>query len=113
MNILNFIINFITTYWSDALVILVFCFMLWLMYFKLGKKKAVIRTLKRLIKEAEDWFTISGEGKSKKDFVLDEFYKRMPAIFRILIPEEFISKLIDDIVLEINEALDEKEKQLE
>ena len=113
MNIFNFIISLVTTYWSDALVILVFCFLLWLMYFKLGKKKAVIRVLKRLIKDAEDWFTDSGDGKSKKDYVIDEFYKRMPPILRLLIPEEFISKLIDNIVIELNEALDKTEKQLE
>lgn len=101
--------NFITTYWSSILVVLLMLIGLLFIY-KKGKKEFVRQVVLSLVVQAEKSLG-SGTGELKYAMVVENVYKVLPFILKLLITKTELDKLIEDSVQYLKQYLS-KDKDL-
>lgn len=101
--------NFITTYWSSILVVLSLLIGLLFIY-KKGKREFVRQVVLSLVVQAEKALG-SGTGELKYAMVVENVYKVLPTILKLLITRTELDKLIEDSVQYLKKYLS-KDKNL-
>lgn len=101
--------NFITTYWSSIMVVLLIVIGLLFIY-KKGKKEFVRQVVLSLVVQAEKSLG-SGTGELKYAMVVENVYKVLPFILKLLITKTELDKLIEDSVQYLKQYLS-KDKDL-
>ena len=96
-------LNFIMQNWVLILIVLFFVVALVFLWYS-GKKPVVKKILFALVCRAEQAFG-SGTGAAKLGYVFNKFYKEMPFIIRLLIPESTILKWIEEGVQQLKHEL--------
>lgn len=101
--------NFITTYWSSILVVLLMLIGLLFIY-KKGKKEFVRQVVLSLVVQAEKNLG-SGTGELKYAMVVENVYRVLPVVLKLLITKSELDKLIEDSVQYLKQYLS-KDKDL-
>lgn len=86
-------LELLTTYWPDLLVILIMVAVLGLLY-KKGKRQQVAQIILSLVVKAEKRLG-SGTGELKYATVVEELYSLLPGIIRFLYSEKDIDQMIE------------------
>jgi len=96
---------FIQLHWLDVSAIIVLIIVAALAWrFSPSGKRLVAHKLQILVKIADDYWD-SGEGKTK----FADVYMALPFIIKLLWTEKEISKIVDDILDDIDKELKKKE----
>lgn len=102
-------LDLLKMYWLDFVVIIVFLWTLAFLY-KKGKKEFVRKVVLSLVVQAEKALG-SGTGELKYAMVVQNIYKVLPFVLRVLITEKELDRLIEDGVQFMKQYLS-KDKDL-
>jgi len=106
MNILTYLLNLITLYWSDVILIVAVVAILAILY-KNGKKDLVRNIIKNLVVKAQIVLG-STTGSAKYSKVIKELYESLPLLVKLLFSKTELDNCIEETVKWLNTKLEDK-----